>query len=296
MGSHHNKENKNSSLSNIKTAFLLNFFFTIIEFAGGIFTNSIAIISDAIHDLGDTLALGLSYFMEKLSRKKRDAKYTYGYKRFSLLSALVNSVVLVTGSIIVFTEAIPRLFNPPEVNEKGMFILAILGILFNGIAYLRLKKGDSLNEKAVSLHILEDTVGWIIILLGSIFLFFFDFRYLDPIMSIVLAVIIIINGFKIFKKTYKIFLQSIPDAIDVNKIEKEILSVKGVLSIHDTHIWTLDGNYFVFTSHVVIPEKVSVQKLTEIKCKVKDIIIKNNIEHETIEMERENEDCKLKNC
>jgi len=170
----HEHDHSHGSGKNLAWAFLLNISFCVIELIGGLLTNSIAILSDALHDFGDSISLGLAWYFQKISKRKPDSRYTYGYKRFSTLSALVNCLVLLTGSGFILYESIKRILNPIESNAQGMFVLAVVGVLVNGAAVVRLKKGDSLNEKVVSLHLLEDVLGWVAVLIGSIVMMFVD--------------------------------------------------------------------------------------------------------------------------
>lgn len=293
---HNHHGHHHDSTTNIKTAFFLNLFFTIIEIVGGIFTNSIAIIADALHDLGDSLSLGFSWFLDKYSKKPRSKGFTYGYRRFSLLAALINSLVLIAGSFFVLSKAIPRLLAPEPSNVTGMFILAILGILVNGAAVLRLKKGNSLNERVVSWHLLEDVFGWIAILIVSIINMITSAPILDPILAIIFTLIIAFNIFKNLKQIMSIFLQCTPPELNVEDIEKKIKSIKDVISIHDTHVWTIDGEYNVLTAHIVLSEGSTFSKMQEIKCKVKEKMKSFNVQHTTIEFETEEECCDFEKC
>ncbi|PKO95092.1 MAG: cation transporter, partial [Bacteroidetes bacterium HGW-Bacteroidetes-9] len=193
--------------SNITIAFWLNATFTVIEIIGGVLTNSIAIISDAVHDLGDTFSLGLAWYAEKLAQRKPDSKYTYGYKRYPVLAALVNSVFLLAASAFVLSQAVPMIFNPGKVDENGMMWLAVLGIVFNGVAVLKLKGGKSLNQKVVRLHLLEDTLGWIAVLAGAIIMKYTGFAWIDPLLGVMIAVYIIYNAAKNLRDSLRIFLQ-----------------------------------------------------------------------------------------
>ena len=182
--SHHHSHSNGTNIANIKIAFFLNLFFTVFEIIGGYLTNSVAIAADALHDFGDSLSLGLSWFLEKYSLKGRSQKFSYGYRRFSLLSALINSLVLIIGSAFVLWHTIPRLFHPQSVNVKGMLLLAIGGILINGIAVLKIRnKNNSLNEKTVSWHLLEDVLGWVAVLIISIVNSFKEIAILDPLLD-----------------------------------------------------------------------------------------------------------------
>ena len=285
-----------NSSKNIKTAFFLNLSFTIIEIVGGILTNSIAIIADALHDFGDSLTLGLSWYLEKFSQKKRSSNYSYGYKRFSLLSAFINSIILITGSFFILKAAIPRLLAPEPSNYTGMLFLSLLGIIVNGIAVLRLKKGHSLNEKVVSWHLLEDVFGWVAVLIVSITNMFLQIPILDPILAIIFTIIIFINVIKNIKQIISIFLQSTPSELSLKDIENHIKSVDNVLSVHDTHIWTMDGDYHVLTTHVVLNNESSMSSMQNIKCKIKNKMKSFRIQHTTIEFETENETCDYENC
>ena len=218
---HHHHEHTHST-GNIRLAFFLNFFFAIIELVGGVLTNSVAILSDALHDFGDSVSLGIAWYLQKLSTKGRDRYYSYGYKRFSLLGAVFISVILLVGSVFVIKESVERIMDPQEPNAKGMFLLAIFGVLINGAAVLRLKKGSSLNERAVSLHMLEDVLGWIAVLIVSIVMMFVDLPVLDPLLSIGISLWILSNIYKNLKDTFRIFLQQVPQNIDLQTLENRI--------------------------------------------------------------------------
>ena len=256
-----------------------------------------AIISDAVHDIGDAAGIGSAFFFEKLSAKSRDKNFSYGYKRFSTLSALITSIILIVGALWIVVEAIPRLFNPEQVNSTGMLGLAILGIAFNGFAVFKLGGNqNSLNQKAVRLHLVEDLLGWIAVLVGSIFIYFFNWLILDPILSLAIALYISINAFKNLKSVSGIFLQGIPENINLKNIEQEILSLEEVTEVHDFHLWSMDGEYNILTLHAVVDESKTVEELKSIKQMIKEIATKNHIQHITLEFESSAEDCALEDC
>lgn len=290
MGHHHGHEH-NHSTENIKYAFFLNFIFVIIEIIGGLYTNSLAILADALHDLGDTFSLGLSWYLDKYSKKKRSASFSYGYKRFSLLAALINSIVLIVGSLFILTEVVPRILSPEPSYAPGMVVLAIFGVLVNGLAVLRLKEGKTLNERMVSWHLLEDVLGWVTVLIVSIIMMIWDAYILDPLLSLLITLYILWNVVKNFKRISMIFLQSIPEDININEIENSITKLSKVRSVHDTHIWTLDGEYYILTMHVVIEKNCSIEEAISIKNKVKKDLKALAIRHITVEIEYENEEC-----
>lgn len=266
-------------------AVLLNVSLTILEVVGGFWTNSLAILSDALHDFGDSVALGSSWVLERKARKIPDKVRTYGYQRLSLFSALFSALVLVTGSLIIFFQAIPRFFNPQLVDASGMFGLAIIGIILNGSGVILLKKGQSLNEKVLSWHLLEDVLGWTVILIGSITIFFWNIYVIDPIMTLGLTIFIIYNVIKNLRETTNILLQGVPRHISMDKLKKEITDVEGVLGIHDVHVWSLEGETDVFTGHVIVKKNL-LKNSDQVKNKIKDVLLNHHIEHSTIELER----------
>ena len=292
----HSHNHLHGEKSNIALAFFLNLSFTFIELAGGFLTNSIAIISDAVHDFGDSLSLGLAWYFQKLSKKKSTKQYSYGYKRFSLLGAIINSVVLIVGSIYILSEAIPRLFSPQETNAKGMFLLAILGVVVNGYAVLRTRKGKSINERVVSLHLLEDVLGWAAVLVGSVVMYFTGLTIIDPILSLGIAGFVLYNVFKNIRLILPILLQGTPTEIEQEQIIKKLNEIKNIENIHDLHIWSLDEEYNVLTVHVVLNEIFSMEKLVELKNQIRTVLKKENIQHATIEFEMLDEECGFENC
>jgi cobalt-zinc-cadmium efflux system protein len=290
----HNHRNHQNTTSNIRLAFFLNLGFTIVEIAGGFWTNSIAIISDALHDFGDSLSLGLSWILEKYSRKKKDEKYSYGYKRYSLLAALINSLILISGSIYIIYRAISRIANPQFSNAKGMMFFAIAGVIVNGLAVLRLRKGKTLNEKVVTLHLLEDVLGWMVILIISIVMIFKNIPVLDPILSIIITVYVLYNVAFNLKKTFSVFLQAVPEGISIKELDKKILGIDKVKNIHHTHIWSIDSLNNILTTHIVVEDNITNAEIIDIKKRVKDIAKSLKLEHTTTEIEYECEFCRLR--
>ncbi|MEZ4945492.1 MAG: cation diffusion facilitator family transporter [Cyclobacteriaceae bacterium] len=294
--SHDHHHHHDHAEGNIKVAFFLNLAFTIIEIVGGILTNSLAILSDALHDLGDSLSLGLSWYFQKLSKKGRTKSFSFGYKRFSLLGAIINSIVLVAGSIIILSKAIPQIFHPEEVHVQGMFYLAILGIVVNGAAVLQLRKGSSMNERVVSLHLLEDVLGWVAVLIGSVIMMYFDAPFIDPLMSVLIAVYILFNVYKNLKKSMVIILQGIPEEVSIESIREKLRSIQAITNVHDCHVWSMDGNYNVLTVHLVLDKDYPLSEQVALKQQVKQILKGESINHITIEFENQDEHCELVDC
>ncbi len=273
-------------------AFLLNFFFTIIEFIAGAMTNSMAILSDAVHDLGDTIAISSALWLEKKASKTRDNKYTYGYRRYSTLGALLTSGILVIGCVLILYESIPRLFYPEEVMAEGMLWMAILGIVFNGLAALRLSGGGkSLNSRSVMLHMLEDVLGWVAVLIGSLIIYYTSWYWIDPLLSIGVSIFILVNVIRNLRAILNVFLQTSPSDFDREGMEKELLTLDKVKSIHDTHVWSLDGSFNVLSIHLVVQSDVTVAEQIEIRTKANRIIRSYGVDHPTIALEFDGEDC-----
>ncbi len=288
---HHHHFDPDEKPSGIVTAFWLNTAFAIIEIIGGLYTNSVAILSDAVHDLGDSLSLGLAYYFHGKSRQARDQNFNYGYRRFSLLGAFINSVVLIVSSVFIIREAGLRLFSPEQPDTKGMVVLAVLGILVNGAALLRLRKGKSINEKVISLHFVEDVLGWTAVLAGSIVMMFADVPILDPILSILICVYILYNVYKNLRTTFRILLQGTPESFQQEDIKRKVLSVPGVLDLHDMHFWTMDGQYNVMTLHVVVGADKTLDEIEKIKNEVKHCLIHLDVQHTTVEIESQDNNC-----
>ncbi len=290
--SHHHHHNHNlHETENIATAFFLNLAFTIIELIGGVMTNSLAILSDALHDLGDSFSLGLAWYFQKLSGKSRDRKFTYGYRRFSILGALINAIILVVGSIFIIKEAIPRIFHPQVTHSIGMMILAVLGVIVNGAAVLKLRMGTSQNEKVVSLHLLEDVLGWMAVLLGSIIIYFTGWYLIDPLLSVLIGLFILFNVYRNLKSTLNIILQGIPENVELKAIESELKKFPGILAFHDLHIWSLDGEQNMMTIHVIVEDNFSHDATEKMKLGLKHTLSHQNINHCTIEVEYGEDAC-----
>ena len=276
---------------NILLAFLLNLAFSIFEFFGGLFTHSIAILSDSIHDIGDAVSIGIAFFLEKVSKKPADDKYTYGYTRYSVLGSFITTTILLFGSVFVIYNAVARIINPIEINYDGMILFAVVGVCVNFLAAFLTKDGASLNQKAVNLHMLEDVLGWLVVLVGSVVMRFTDFYILDPIMSIGVALFILINAVKNLKEIADLFLEKTPSGVAVKELSEHICAVDGVLSVHHIHVWSLDGHNHCATLHIVINGEGHT-----IKEKVREELKEHGIPHATIEIEEVGERCHEEVC
>ena len=276
---------------NILIAFLLNLIFSLIEFIGGLFTGSVAIISDAIHDIGDAISIGISYFLEKKSKKQPDDVYTYGYARYSVIGSVITTLILLFSSVTVIYNSVGRIIEPAEINYDGMIVFAILGVTVNFCAaYFTCAEG-SLNQKAVNLHMLEDVLGWLVVLIGAIIMRFTDFVLIDPIMSIGVAVFILINSVKNLREAIDLFLEKTPRNIDVKEIKEHVMRIEGVLDAHHIHIWSVDGINNYATMHIV-----TNNDQYQMKQMIREELQEHGIGHATLELERESEVCAEEYC
>lgn len=277
--------------TNILIAFLLNLAFSIFEFLGGAFTGSVAIISDAIHDLGDAASIGLSYILERKSKGKPDDHYTYGYARYSVLGSVITTVILLFGSVMVIYNAVRRIFAPVEIHYNGMIVFAVVGVVLNFVAAYVTREGKSMNQKAVNLHMLEDVLGWIVVLIGAVVMRFTDIAILDPIMSIGVALFILINAIRNLKEVLDLFLEKVPGGISVEEIREHICKIDGVLDVHHIHIRSIDGQSNSATMHIVTDADAHC-----IKHLVREELAEHGITHATLELEGKDEECHDTHC
>ena len=291
----HSHHHSHSVVGSLRLAFILNLAFAILEMVGGIFTNSVAILAGALHDLGDSATLAVSWFLERVSQKGKDQKYSYGYKRFSLLGAVFSALVLLTGSVIIVYEAIKRLITPQPSDARGMIIFAVGGIVVNGVAVLRIRREKNMNARMIAWHLLDDVLGWSAVLIMSIILYFADIRILDPVFSLLITAFVIYNVFKNLRKTIALFLQAVPEKVNIKDLEARIRGMQMVKDIHHTHIWSLDGEQNVLTTHIVLESGAKREAIRSIKCLIHDMIPQYDLSHTTIEFEYLDEDCSMNN-
>ncbi|MDN7123984.1 cation transporter [Pseudidiomarina sp. 1APP75-32.1] len=293
MGHHHNHDHSKDMPSNrLGWAFLLNFVFTIIEFIGGFLTNSTAILADAVHDLGDSLSLGLAWILNKLGKKQANQHFTYGYKRLNLAGAFINAVVLIAGSAWVLVEAIPRLWNPQMPVADGMIALAVVGITVNGFAAYKLSEGKTLNERVINWHLLEDVFGWVAVLIVGIVLLFVDWPILDPILSIGFTLFILVNVLRNLWATLKLFIQATPDKKTYKQVADALLELPHVADLHHLHFWSLDGEEHVLTVHLVLTENLDIETRSDLKQRIDNVLAPYALSHTTVELEDPNEACR----
>lgn len=277
--------------SNLKVAFLLNLGFTILEIFGGLWTNSIAILTDALHDAGDTSSLGLAWYFERISERGRTPQHTYGYTRFRLLGGLITGIVLIVGLGFILWKASGRLLNPEPVNAPGMLALAAVGLAVNGYAVLRTRKGSSLTEKIVSWHLLEDTLGWGAVLIGAGVMILWDVPVVDPLLSIGISLFVLWNVGRNLKRVMRVFLQAIPESFDTVRFETKVKEFPKTAGVHHVHVWTLDGENHVLTAHIVMSRDTSRKEIVTLKRQVRAELPEDAFAHITLDVELEGEEC-----
>lgn len=295
--SHSHHDHGRDSTKPLLGAFLLNLSFTIIEIVGSILTGSVAILADAAHDLGDTLSLGFGLWLERYSKKGADNEFSYGYRRFSLLSALVSGAAMLGASAFVFIEVAHRFTAPvPRTPDaKGMLLLAVLGVAFNGYAFLKMSKARTQNEKMLRWHLFEDAAGWIAVLLGALLMALTGWFWIDPVLALGIGVYVFYNVAKNLRQTARLFLQARPDDFNEVEFRRRIMELPGIEGIHDLHVWSLDGHQNILSLHLVLSRE-AFSLASHVKRKVADIAHLQSASgahyHLTIETEIKDEDCR----
>ena len=265
-------------------AFFLNLTYAIVEFiAGGVFGSS-AVLADSVHDLGDAIAIGISAFLESISNREEDSHYTLGYKRFSLLGAMITAVILMTGSVLVILENIAKIFHPQSVNDEGIFWLGIIAITINVLASLVIRKGQTKNESILSLHFLEDTLGWVAVILMAIVLRFTDWYILDPLLSLAISFFILSKAIPRFWSTLKIFLDAVPEGVDINQVKGDLEQLDHVASINQLNLWTMDGLEKNAIVHVCLNQ---MEQMEVCKESIRDLLKERGFQNVTIEVDED---------
>ena len=272
-------------------AFVLNLAFAVFELVGGVFTGSVAILSDAVHDVGDATSIGASFFLEKKSKRQPDARYTYGYARYSVLGSVITTLILLVGSVLVIYNAVHRIITPTVIDYDGMIVFALVGVVINFCAALFTRHGDSLNQKAVNLHMLEDVLGWLVVLIGAVVMRFTDLAILDPALSIGVAVFVLISAVGNLKEAVDLFLEKTPHGIDVEELCHHVREVDGVAGVHHVRVWSLDGQNNYATMHIVF-----VADAHAVKERVRAELAERGIAHVTLELEAEGDPCCAVTC
>ena len=282
-----------SGASALRLAFFINLAFTLVEVAGGWWTGSIAVLTDALHDAGDCLVLGTAWYLQRVAMKGRDSHYSYGYGRYSMLGGWLTSVVLIIGSVVMLSVSVPKLWAPPSPDANGMMLIAVFGLLMNSLAAWKLHGGGTLNERGAYLHLLEDVLGWATVLVGAIIIRFTGWAVIDPLLSIAISIFIGVNALRTLRKGTGILMQEIPAGLDMAAVRGKLLAIPHVTDIHDQHTWTLDGSFVVHTVHLMVAD-VDLTSALAVKARAREELLSMGIHHATIELEWADEQCGLK--
>lgn len=276
----------------LRTAFFVNLGFTMVEVVGGWWTGSIAVLTDALHDAGDCLVLGTAWYLQRVAMKGRDAHYSYGYGRYSMLGGWLTSVVLIAGAIGMLVVTIPRLGSPSEPDTVGMIGIAVFGLAMNGFAAWKLHGGGTLNERGAYLHLLEDVLGWAAVLVGGIIIHFTGWAIVDPLLSMAISCFILYNAVRTLRKGTGILMQEDPAQLDMQAVRTKLLTIPHVVDLHDQHTWTLDGSFIIHTVHLVVAD-VDLRAALATKATAREMLQDMGIHHATIELEWVSEQCGL---
>lgn len=289
---HHHHGHHHHAAKNIRVAFFLNLSFAVVEAAGGVLTNSTAILADAVHDFGDCFALGQAWYFERLAGQKGNKRYSYGYQRFSVFGALLSAVMLLVSSMFILAEAIPRIIEPKHPDAHGMIWFALAGIAVNGVAMLRLSGEKGMNTRVIALHFLEDVLGWVAVLVVSIVLLFRDIAVLDPVLAILVTLYILSGVVKNLKAMLPVFLQAVPGDVSLEAVVAEIEQSRHVRAVHHAHLWSLDGEHTVFTAHLEVDRELEPSEHNEVKETIRSLVSRYGFYHSTVEIEYPGEPCR----
>ena len=265
--------------------------FTVIELVGGLLTNSVAIMADAVHDLGDSVTLSLALVMERVAGRGRTDRQTFGYRRYSTLGSLFTGMILVVGAVLVLVHAVPRIVEPQAVESRGMIALAVLGVVMNVLAALRLSRSSSMNARAAFLHLTEDVLGWVAVLVGAIAIRIWGLTWLDPVLSVGINLFVLSRAIPVLVRAMRVFLQYVPRELSVDELRAAVLADERVLDVHDVHLWTLDGEYRLFSGHIVTDGERTLHQLEELKHDIRHTLRDAGVQHVTVEFEAAGAGC-----
>lgn len=295
---HHHPVHPKTMNTAFVTGIVLNMAFVIIEVITGIWQGSMALLSDAGHNLADVGALALSLFAFKMVSKKSTEKYTYGYRKTSILVSLLNAVILLISIGIIVFEAIQRLLQPQPVQGLTISIVAAIGIAINFIS-ARLfftTKDHDINIKAAYLHLLSDAVISLGIVVAGIAIYYSNWYWLDPAISIVIALVILVSTWQLLRDSLRLSMDGVPPNIGLADVRKAGMKIDGIKDIHHIHIWAMSTTENALTAHIILSPQINYEREQKIKEELKHLLDHENIHHVTLETERENEPCAAKDC
>lgn len=286
-GSHHH-----GSTRNLRIAFLLNLGFALVEVFGGLWANSLAVLSDALHDMGDAMVLGAAWYLSGLAMRGRDGKYSYGYARYSMLGGWLTALVLAAGSLVLMVFTLSRINQAHEPHTGGMILLAFVGLGMNGLAAWKLHGGSSLNEQGAFLHLLEDVLGWAAVLVGAVIIRYTGWGLLDPLLSVAINIYVLFNAVRTLRKGTGILMQRLPEGFDELRVTAALRALPHVAGVHDQHAWTLDGEYIVLTVHLEV-DTTNADERSALTAQAREMLLGMGVHHATIELEQPQDHCVL---
>ncbi|MBN1790070.1 MAG: cation transporter [Bacteroidales bacterium] len=287
--SHERKHPENADAGkNLLFSTLLNFIVSIAEIIGGLVSNSLALISDALHNLGDTSALFIAYLAHIISKKEYTDKKTFGYKRIEILAALFNAIVLVVIIVYLFIEAFQRLHHPEPIKSLIMLIVALIGFLANLISVLLLKghSGKNINIRAAYLHLIGDTISSVVVIVTALLIYYLDLFWIDPLVTFLLGIYLLKETYLILKEALDILMQATPQGLDLTEVKKSLELIAEIDNIHHVHAWNLDDQDIHFECHIDLKSDIRISETEQVKASILEVLKnKFNISHVTIQYE-----------
>jgi cobalt-zinc-cadmium efflux system protein len=288
MHHHHPEKARDINQRNLLISAMLNFCITIAEIIGGIFSNSLALISDALHNMGDTSAIVIAYFANLISRRDYTDKKTFGYKRIEILAALLNAIILVVIIIYLFIEAVNRLKNPEPIKGLVMFTVALVGFAANIVSVWLLKKDSmrNLNIKAAYIHLLGDTISSVLVIVSALIIYAFQIYWIDPLITLLLGIYLLKETYEILRQAVDILMQGTPEGMEISKVKMELETISEIDNVHHMHVWKLTDNEIHFECHVDLKEDIKLSDTEIIRSRMQEILKDRfNISHVTIQCE-----------
>jgi cobalt-zinc-cadmium efflux system protein len=290
--SHHNEFDERISGSNLLAAIILNFAITAAEFIGGLLSNSLALLSDALHNLSDGVAVLIAYIAYRIGKRETTLKNTFGFKRIEILAAFINSVVLIGICIFLFIEAYQRFLNPMPIKGVLMLTVAVIGLVANLIAVILLKKDKqkNINIKAAYLHLLGDTFSSVAVIIGGVLIYWMEIYWLDPLLTVLICLYIIKETYSILRDSLDILMQSAPRDVDMNQIQESISAIEGIHNIHHAHIWMMDDKNIHFECHIELDCDRKISETNSIRERIEALLHEQfDINHITLQIEYDSE-------
>ena len=290
---HHHDHTQGANKKALTISLILISSFMIVEVIGGVLTNSLALLSDAGHMLSDAVSLAVALAAFKMGEKVADSARTFGYRRFEILAAVFNGVTLIGIAVFIVAEAAGRFVNPPEIATTGMLVIAVLGLVVNIIVAKILMSGDThdnLNMKGALLHVFGDLLGSVAAIVAALSIMFFGWGFMDPLASVIVAVLIAVSGFRILRQSLNVLMEGVPENIDVDTVINTINNIEGVEDAHHLHVWSISSGMNALSVHIVVNGTLNVHETQKIIHRIEEQMKHENIEHVTVQVECKHHD------